>query len=55
MEVKHWEKRNSYIAHFKINQELESQRLQPQLANQWADQDQRERENKLAWRIGNEK
>ena len=39
VEVKHWEKRNSDIALYEINQEFESQQLQ--LANQWADQAQR--------------
>ena len=34
MEVKHWEKRNSDIALYEINQEFESQRLQLQQANQ---------------------
>ena len=42
VEVKHWEKTNSDIALYEINQEFESQRLQPQQANQWADQAQRE-------------
>ena len=41
-EAKHWEKRNSDIALFcEIDQEFESQRLQLQQANQWADQAQR--------------
>ena len=48
----HWEKRNSDIALFEINQEFESQRLQLQQANQWADQSQRDN---VVWRIGNEK
>ena len=39
-EVKHLEKRNSDIALYEINQEFESQRLQLQQANQWADQAQ---------------
>ena len=43
VEVKHWEKRNSDIAIYEINQEFESQRSQPQQANQWADQAQREK------------
>ena len=34
VEVKHWEKRNSDIALYDINQEFESQRLQLQQANQ---------------------
>ena len=38
VEVKHWEERNSDIALFEINQEFESQRLQQQQANQWADE-----------------
>ena len=42
MEVKHWEMRNSDIALYETKQEFESQRLQPQQANQWADQAQRE-------------
>ena len=43
MEVKHWEKRNSDIALHETNQEFESQRLQLQQANQWADQAQRDK------------
>ena len=43
VEVKHWEKRNSDIALFEINQEFESQRLQLHQANQWADQAQRDK------------
>ena len=42
VEVKHWERRNSDIALSEINQEFESQRSQPQQANQWADQAQRQ-------------
>ena len=41
--MKHWEKRNSDIALHEINQEFESQRLQLQQANQWADQAQRDK------------
>ena len=43
VKVKHWEERNSDIALFEINQELESQRLQLQQAKQWADQAQRDK------------
>ena len=43
VEVKNWEKRNSEISLYDINQECESQRLQPQQANQWADQAQRDK------------
>ena len=50
---KNWEKRNSDIALSEVNQEFESQRLQPQQANKWADQAQ-ERQHKLVRRIGNE-
>ena len=38
-----WEKKNSDVAFHEINQEFESQRQQPQQANQWADQAQREK------------
>ena len=38
VKVKHWEKRNSDVALYEINQEFESQRLQLQHASQWADQ-----------------
>ena len=41
MEIKNWEKRDSEIALDEINQEFESQRLQRQQANQWADHAQR--------------
>ena len=41
VEVKHWEKRNPDIALFEMKQEYESQRLQLQQANQWADQSQK--------------
>ena len=43
MEIRNWAKRNSDIAHYEINLELESQRLHVQHANQWADQAQREK------------
>ena len=43
VEVKHSEKRNSDIALYKVNLEFESQRLQLQQANQWADQAQRDK------------
>ena len=43
VEVKHWEKKNLGIALHEINQEFESQRLQLQQLNQWADQAQRDR------------
>ena len=43
MEVKHWEKRNSYIAFYEVNHEFESQRLQLHQASQWADQAQRDK------------
>ena len=43
VEVKHWERRNSDIALYEINQEFESQRLQLQQANRWADQAQKEK------------
>ena len=42
VEVKHWEKRDSDIALYEINQEFESQRSQPEQANQSADQAQRD-------------
>ena len=44
VEVKHWE-RNSDIALHEIDQEFESQRLQPRQANQRADQTQRDKRN----------
>ena len=44
VQVTHWEKRDSDIAPYETNQEVESQRSQLQQANQWADQAQR---NKL--------
>ena len=43
VEVKHWEKRNSDTALYEIDQEFESQRLQLQQANQWADEAQRDK------------
>ena len=43
MEVKLWEKRNSDIALYEINQEFGSQRFQLQQANQWADQAERDK------------
>ena len=43
VEVKHWEERNSDIALHESNQEYESQRLQQQQANQWADQAHRDK------------
>ena len=43
VEVKQWEKTNSDTALCEINQEFESQRLQLQQANQWADHAQREK------------
>ena len=42
VEVTHWEKRQSDISLYGINQEFESQRLQLQQANHWADQAQRD-------------
>ena len=53
MEDKYWEKKNSDIAILGINQDFESQRLQLQQADQWADEAQRDK-NELVWRIGNE-
>ena len=43
VEVKHWEKKNSDMALHEVNQVFESQRLQLQQANQWADQAQRDK------------
>ena len=57
VEVKHWEKRNSDIALYDINQEFESQRLPLQQANLWADQAQRDKISlygKLEMRNGRE-
>ena len=43
LEIRRWEQKNSEIAPFhESHRELESQRLQLQQANQWADQAQRE-------------
>ena len=42
VEVKHWERRNSDLALYEINQEFPSQRFQLQQADQWADQAQRD-------------
>ena len=42
VEVKHWEKRNSDMALYKVNQEFGSQRFQLQQANRWADQAQKQ-------------
>ena len=55
MEVKRWEKKNSDMALYEVNQEFESHRLQLQQANQWDGQARlKERQNKIVWRIGNE-
>ena len=43
VEVKLWEKRNTDIALYEINQEFDSERLLPQQANQWAEQAQRDK------------
>ena len=43
VEVKHWEKRNSEVAPYDINQEFESQRFQQHQASRWADQAQRDK------------
>ena len=43
MEIHNSERRNSEYALIESQRELESQRLQLRMANQWADQDQRER------------
>ena len=48
--IRNWEERKSDIALYETHQELESQRLELQQANQWADQAQRVK-NSL-WRIG---
>ena len=42
VDVKHWEKRNSEIALYEVNQEYESRRFQLQQANRWADHAQRD-------------
>ena len=41
MDGRSWERRNSDIAIYETNQQLESQRLELYQANQWADQAQR--------------
>ena len=43
--IRNWEQRNSDIAFYETNRELESQRLELYQANQWADQAQRENIN----------
>ena len=43
MEVKQWEKKNSGVAFFEVNQVFESQRSQLQHANRWADEAQRDK------------
>ena len=43
MDIRNWEQRNSDIALYETNRELESERLERCQANQWADQAQRER------------
>ena len=43
MDIRHWEQRNADIALYETR-ELESQRLELYQANQWADQDQAQRE-----------
>ena len=45
MNIRNWEQRNSDVAVYETNRELESQRLEPYQANQWADQAQREKIN----------
>ena len=45
MDIRNWERRNSDIALFENNRELESQRLELYQANLWADQAQREKIN----------
>ena len=52
VEVKHWEKRNSDIALYGINQEFESQRFQLQQASRWADQAQRDKKPMENWKRG---
>ena len=42
-EVKYWENRNSDIVLYEVTQEFESQPLQLQQANHWADQAQRDK------------
>ena len=50
MDIINWEQRNADSALHETNGALESQRLEPELyqANQWADQDQREKINLFA-------
>ena len=43
MDVREWEKRRSDLALYETNRELESQRLELNQSNTWADQAQRER------------
>ena len=43
MEVRRWEKRRSDLALYETNRELESQRLELNQSNRWADQAQKER------------
>ena len=43
MEVNHWEKKNSDMALYDVNQEFESQQFQLQQANRWAHQAQRDK------------
>ena len=45
MNIRNWEQRNSDIAQYETNRELESQRLELYQANQWAGQAQREKIN----------
>ena len=45
MNIRNWEQRNSDIALYETNRELESQRFELYQANQWADQAQREEDN----------
>ena len=47
-----WERRNSGMALYETNRELESRRFYQ--ANEWADHAQRQRIN-FMWRVGNEK
>ena len=37
MDIRNWEQRNSDMALYETNRELESQRLEPYQANQWAE------------------
>ena len=45
MDIINWEQKSSDVALFETIRELESQRLELYQANQWADQDQREKIN----------